>query len=103
MLISPKLHEISHLNRRDKTVKTIDRVADKWERVATQLYFEHYDINRIRRDHPNDCRTACSNVFSEWLEGKGRLPTTWETLIKAFEEAELSEVAADIKVTLLGH
>ena len=39
-------------------------------------------------------------MFSEWLEGKGRTPTTWETVIKALEEADLGEVAQDLKEVL---
>lgn len=39
-------------------------------------------------------------MFSDWLEGKGRQPTTWETLIEALEEANLSELANDLKETL---
>ena len=99
-MISPKLHEISYLNRGGKTLKLIDKVASEWERVATRLYFELHDISRIERDHHNDCRSACSAMFGEWLEGK--VPT-WETLIKAFGEADISEVAADIKIIIQGH
>ena len=35
-----------------------------------------------------------------WLEGKGRSPRTWETVIEVLEEAELSEMANDLKVVL---
>ena len=102
-MISPKLHEISYLNRGGKTLKLIDKVASEWERVATRLYFELHDISRIKRDHHNDCRSACLAMFGEWLEGKVRLPTTWEMLIKAFGEADISEMTADIKIITEGH
>ena len=39
-------------------------------------------------------------MFMEWLEGKGRSPKTWETVIEALEEADLSEVASDLKDVL---
>ena len=102
-MISPKFHEISYLNRGGKTLKLIDKVASEWERVATNLYFEHYDIRCIKRDHPKDCKSACLAMFGEWLEGKARLPTTWETLIKAFNEADISEVATDVNIIIQGH
>ena len=105
LLTSPKLNEIRYLSRGGKTLKIIDRVAYDWQSVAAQLYFEHYDIIRIEKDHPNDCRSACSAMFGEWLhvEDKGRLPKTWDTLIKAFVEANFSEVAADVKVIIQGN
>ena len=34
----------------------------------------------------------------EWLRGNGRKPTTWNTIIKALEEADLVELAADLKI-----
>ena len=39
-----------------------------------------------------------SAVFTEWLEGKGRKPTTWETLITALKEGEFLTVASDLEI-----
>ena len=39
-------------------------------------------------------------VFNEWLQGNGRKPTTWNTVIKALEEADLSELAGELKIVL---
>lgn len=75
----------------------IRRVAAKWEDVATSLYFEGYEIQSIQRDQHYQTRNACRAMFIEWLRGEGRKPTTWNTLIKALEEAELSEVANDLR------
>ena len=73
-----------------------DRVAAEWEEVATRLYFEGYDIKRIKKDNHHQSREACHAMLSEWLEGNGREPKTWETIIKALEEAQLSEVAKEL-------
>ena len=54
----------------------------------------------IKRDNHFQSVDACHAMFSEWLEGKGRTPTTWETVIKALEEADLGEVAQDLKEVL---
>ena len=75
----------------------MDRVASKWEEVATRLHFEGHDILSIRRSEHHQVKDACRTMFIEWLEGKGRTPTTWDTVIKALEEAELGEVAKDLK------
>ena len=39
-----------------------------------------------------------SAVFTEWLEGKGRKPTTWEILIAALKEGEYLTIANDLEV-----
>jgi hypothetical protein len=83
-------------------VRVIQQSAAKWVSVATRLYFESHDISRLREDYPQQAVKACQTVFIEWLEGKDRLrtPTTWNTVIKALEEADLSELAGDLKIVL---
>ena len=44
-----------------------------------------------------------SAVFTEWLEGRGRKPTTWETLIAALKEGEYLTIAKDLEVTFDVH
>ena len=96
MASKPQLHELDRITGNGKTVKVINRASPVWEKVATRLHFEGHDILTIRRNE-HQAEDACRTVFMEWLEGKGRSPTTWETVIKALEEAELAEVAKDLK------
>ena len=94
----PKLHHLDLIEGNGKTVRVINRAAAKWVSVATRLHFESHDISRIREDYHQQTIKACQTVFIEWLEGKGRTPTTWNTVIKALEEADLSEVAGELKI-----
>ena len=99
----PKLHHLNRIegsNGNGKIVKVIKRAAAKWESVATSLHFESHDITRIRKDYPQQSVDACRTVFSEWLQDNGRKPTTWNTVIKALEEADLSELAGELKIVL---
>ena len=95
----PRLHELDRIKIDGKTVKVINRVASNWKVVATRLYFEGHEIQNISRDNPRTV-DACQEVFTQWLEGKGRIPTTWETIIEALEEADFSEVTNDLKEIL---
>ena len=81
-------------------MRVIERAAAKWVSVATRLHFESHDISRIREDYNQQTIKACQAVFIEWLEGKGRTPTTWNTVIKVLEEADLSELAGELKIVL---
>ena len=98
----PRLHELDLIRGNGKTVRVISRASATWERVATRLHFEGHEINIIIRDHTKNL-DACRTMLIEWLEGKGRQPTTWEVLIKALEEADLSEVASDLTDVLSKH
>lgn len=92
----PRLYELDLKKSNGKTVRLISRAAADWERVATRLHFEGHEIQTLRADH-HQAIDACREMFIEWLGGKGRLPKTWETVIVAVEEADLSEVANDLK------
>ena len=95
----PRLYELDRIKGNGKTVKVIERTAADWERVAITLHFEGHEIKTIRTDY-HQSEDACCNMFIEWLEGKGRQPTTWETVISALNEAGFSEVASDLSDAL---
>ena len=95
----PRLCELDLNEDNGKTIRLIRRTAADWEQVATRLHFEVHDIRSLRADHRKTF-DACREMFMEWLEGKGRSPKTWETVIIALEEADLSEVASDLKDVL---
>ena len=96
----PELHKLDLIEGKGKKVKLIERVAAKWEAVATRLYFEGSDIERIKRDCNHQSVHCCRTVFIEWTDGRGRKPVTWEELIKAINEADFSEVAKDLQFIL---
>ena len=93
----PKLHQLDFLEGNGRTVRVIKKVATTWEEVALSLHFEASDVSRIERDNHQQSVQASRVVFSEWLEGRGRQPTTWGTLIKALKEAGLQTVANDLE------
>ena len=92
----PKLHELDLIESKGQRVRVIEAVAGKWDGVALRLHFEHSDITIIERDCHYQSVRCCQTVFSQWLDGKGRKPVTWEVLIKAVSEAGFSEVAKDL-------
>ena len=98
----PKLHQLDLLEGNGKRVKLINSVAPIWDRVALRLHFEGCDIDQIMRDYPQQCAVASRTMFSDWLNGKGRRPTSWNTLIQALKEmgVELSKIATDLESIL---
>lgn len=82
-----------------RTVKVIERTTAYWERVAVRHHFEGYEIDNIAADY-HQKEDACRKMFSEWLEGKGRQPKTWTTVVSALNEASFIEVASDLSDAL---
>ena len=95
----PRLYELDRIRGNGKTVNVISRTAAVWENVATRLHFEGHEIKCIERDNHLSVNACCA-MFSEWLEGKGRKPINWNTVINALDEANLGETALDLKHVL---
>ena len=96
----PKLHELDRLEGNGKTVSILKDGANKWEDIATRLYFNGSMISQIRNDSQNNMQGACRNVFIKWLEGENGLrePRTWDTVIEVLKEAGLGQLAKDVEI-----
>ena len=93
---TPEFHELDLFEQRGKKLKLIKRVAANWEDVATRLHFPGYTIKAISRDCQHQSDQACRSMFTRWLDGEGRKPITWGTLIDALNETDLSSVAQEL-------
>ena len=104
MSSAPELHQIDHIEGNGKVVKVIERVATKWEKVATRLHFDYHVIDCIKKDNQYYDQTVscCREMFGKWLGGKGRKPVNWETLITALKEADFSELASELQNIICG-
>ena len=100
--VSPVFHELSLFERHGKRLRLIERVNAKWQQLAEQLHFPHYTIESINQSCFYQCDSACRSMFTQWLNGKGRKPTTWATLIKALYDADLSSVAQELSEMIDG-
>lgn len=99
----PLLHELDRIDGGGRTVRLINTTAADWKRVATRLHFDNSDIRRIEKNNPNKCEDACRDMLDEWLRGSFRVPTNWETLIKALEEADFSNISNDLQHIIVSH
>ena len=98
MSAQPMLHQIDRVEANGKVVTVIESVAARWERVAIRLHLHHHIIECIKRDNPHQTILSCQTMFVRWLDGKGRQPVSWQTLITALKEADFSELASDLQI-----
>ena len=99
-LRKPKFHELDRIEHQGKVVQVIHSVAHKWEQFAMRLHFEFCDIKRIEKRCHLEPVEACQHIAWEWLQGKGREPKTWMTVVEALNEIDLSELAKDLTAVL---
>lgn len=61
----------------------VPKWAPKWRQLGTQLNIQQNLLDIYQCDHPNDCETCCSKMFSEWLDNNPA--ACWEDIITAVD------------------
>ena len=57
--------------------------APQWRQLGTQLDIDKKLLDIIQHNHPNDCESCCSEMFSEWLNSNPA--ASWEDIITAVD------------------
>ena len=88
-----------------RELRIYSRVAHRWRQIATRLGFKLGEIESIDAHYrTNYCRVTI--VLDLWFENvrslpnAGRYPKSWQGLINLLEDAELGEVAEELKKAL---
>ena len=81
-------------------MKIIETVAARWEEIALELHFEGHTLQNVRYNTRIQCIDACREMFQKWLDGEGRQPVTWETLMDALVGAGFVTVVEDLQEIL---
>ncbi len=54
-------------------------------------------MKAIAHQHRDNVEEINLDVLQKWVNGEGRLPVTWGTLIEVLYDTELNTLAADIQ------
>jgi len=47
------------------------------------------------------CSCACTEILDHWLQGNGRTPGTWKTLLEALRDCPFMQLADDLEEALI--
>ena len=81
---------------RDILNVVVPRLKATWETLAIQLEVADHEIDAIRMDHEM-VRDRCYQVLKNWLNGGGRKPVTWNTLLKAIRLEGFEDFATELE------
>lgn len=88
---NPKMSRLVKLN-------LIKKVASDWKNIGYCLELPGYVLDNIEHDTVNfGCEQSSHETFRRWLNGEGRQPVTWRTLIEVLQDADRKTLAADLK------
>ena len=89
---------------RERRINVPQEISTKYTQFGI-LLLEDTNGNRVRnmeRKHRGDVEQINMEILVEWVNGNGKQPVSWATLIEVLREVELSVLARDIEeVTLL--
>jgi len=57
-------------------------------------------ITAIEQKRLNDAEKINIDILKEWLQGKGKKPVTWQTLVDVLKDIGLFVLAKDIEANL---
>ena len=88
-----------------RELKIYSKIAHRWRQIATQLGFELGEIDSIEENHHRN-HSRVTAVLSQWFDNAVNLPNasqypkSWLGLINLLEDAELGEVAEELRTAL---
>ena len=80
-----------------KPVRVVEEVCADWEKLALALQFRGGVIRAVERSQHFQVEAACLTILQRWLDGEGRQPVTWETLMESLEDIEYGTLASDLR------
>ena len=74
-------------------------IQNEYETLGIQLLNDSdgLKIRSIETAQRGDPHRITVVILQEWLQGKGRLPATWQTLVECLRDAKLNVVASYIE------
>ena len=88
-----------------RELRIYSKIAHRWRQIATRLGFELGEIESVEENHHrNDSRITA--VLRRWFENArslsnaSRYPKSWQGLINLLIDAELGEVAEEMRKVL---
>ena len=96
----PTLPELLKFKCTDGRVVNIPvEIATKYVQFGALLLDDQNGsrVKIIQHKNHNDAERINTEIFQEWLTGRGKKPVTWATLVEVLRDIELAALAGDIE------
>ena len=84
----PTMYELQYLRSEggNVTVRIIEQVQSDWKELVDYFKLPMETVEKEMAKPGWTPKDACRNVFVTWLQGQGRSPKTWATVIDVLKE-----------------
>ena len=79
------------------------KVSPGWYDLGVLMDFDDSGtkLDIIRESYHNNPVSCCRAMFQHWLNGNGRKPTSWRTLIELLEDSDQTVLAGEVRNALI--
>ena len=95
----PTLRELLSFFGRDKKFNIPQEIGTQYKIFGTFLLEDDRGakVDNIIRECRERAEDINTKILHEWLNGRGKQPVTWATLVEVLNNIELSTLAGDIQ------
>ena len=96
--------ELLHFRAGDSHINIPREVGIKYHNLGAQLLRKSFGyIRSLEREFDKNAERINCQIFQEWLDSKGRKPTSWGTVVGVLNDIEMGELASKIEASLNIH
>ena len=88
---------------RQRTINIPQEIGPNYYKFGLHLLDDHNGtrVKNIEHKQNRDAERINTEIFQEWVSGKGKKPVTWETLTEVLHDIELCALASEIEEVTL--
>ena len=97
--VVPTMMDVISFPLQDSKVDLTEEIGTKYLKFGTLLLEDQTGarISAMERELAKNAQDINYRVFQEWLQGNGRKPVSWVTLISVLKDIGLSQLAKSIR------
>ncbi len=99
----PRLPELLRFDGRHATINIPQQISIKFKKFGVFLLNDATGarVDALVHQHREDAEAINQAVLQEWLQGMGKQPVTWRTLVDVLRDCQLNTLADDISEQLV--
>lgn len=99
----PTIIELIRFRGRSRRINILQEISTKYYDFGVLLLKDGTGakLRNVIHKHKHDAEQINQEILEQWIDGKGKQPVTWGTLVKVLRDVKLTTLASDIENALL--